>query len=226
VLPTGHASPKLDPTQPAKLVPFQAGANTRSAVLPPITTKSRGPQEQVRATLLPHVHEAGGLWNPHFFHYADLLADHVFVDVTDLSNLDISNLAVAGAVRRVHVIIGPIRGALLQRCSGPIGSQSMVSGAARLARGTEEKTMGTVQVELGEELLELLQSLDRPVQQSARELIILELYRQGRIAAGKAAELLGMGRSDFLQVASQAGVPYFEMTTQEWNEEISESRKI
>ena len=86
--------------------------------------------------------------------------------------------------------------------------------------------MGTVQVELGEELLELLQSLDRPVQQSARELIILELYRQGRIAAGKAAELLGMGRSDFLQVASQAGVPYFDMTTQEWNEEISESGKI
>ena len=86
--------------------------------------------------------------------------------------------------------------------------------------------MSTVQLELGQELLELLESLDRPVQQSARELIILELYRQGRIAAGKAAELLGMSRSAFLQVASQAGVPYFEMTTQEWNEEISESRKI
>lgn len=86
--------------------------------------------------------------------------------------------------------------------------------------------MGTVQVELGEELVELLQSLDRAVQQSARELIILELYRQGRIAAGKAAELLGIDREHFLQVASQAGVPYFEMTTQERNEEISESRKI
>jgi predicted HTH domain antitoxin len=71
-----------------------------------------------------------------------------------------------------------------------------------------------------------LQSLDRPVQQSACELIILELYRQGRIAAGKAAQLLGMDRARFLQVASQAGVPYFEMTTQEWNDEVSESRKI
>jgi predicted HTH domain antitoxin len=90
----------------------------------------------------------------------------------------------------------------------------------------QEKPMSTVQVELGQELLELIRSLGGPVQQSARELIILELYRQGRIAAGKAAELLGMGRSDFLQVASQAGVPYFAMTTQEWNEETSESRKI
>jgi len=85
--------------------------------------------------------------------------------------------------------------------------------------------MGTVQVELGEELLELLESLDRPVQQSARELIVLELYRQGRIAAGKAAELFGLSRSDFLQVASQAGVPYFDMTAREWNEEVSASRK-
>jgi len=69
-------------------------------------------------------------------------------------------------------------------------------------------------------------TLDRPVQQSARELIILELYREGRIAAGKAAELFGMGRSESLRVAAQLGVPYFEMTNQEWNEEISESRKI
>ena len=71
-----------------------------------------------------------------------------------------------------------------------------------------------------------LQSLDRPIQQSAGEFFVLELCRQGRIAAGKAAATLGMGRSDFLQVASQAGVPYFEMTTQEWNEETSESSKI
>jgi hypothetical protein len=59
-----------------------------------------------------------------------------------------------------------------------------------------------------------------------RELIILELCRQGRIAPGKAADPLGMGRSDFLEVASQVGVPYFEMATREWNEEVSESRKI
>ena len=86
--------------------------------------------------------------------------------------------------------------------------------------------MSTVQLELGEELLELLKSLDRPVQQSARELIILELYRQGRISAGKACELLGLSRPDFLQLAARAGVPYFEMTDPEWNDEISESRRI
>jgi predicted nucleic acid-binding protein len=31
-----------------------------------------------------------------------------------------------------------------------------------------------------------------------------------QVAAGKAAELFGMGLSDFLQVASQSGVHYFD----------------
>jgi len=35
-----------------------------------------------------------------------------------------------------------------------------------------------------------------------------------------------MDRARFRLVASQAGVPNFEMTTQEWNDEVSESRKI
>ena len=86
--------------------------------------------------------------------------------------------------------------------------------------------MSALQLDLGQELVDVLRSLNRPVQQTARELIILELYREGRIATGKAAELFGMARSDFLQVASQVGVPYFEMTNQEWNDEVSESRKI
>ena len=86
--------------------------------------------------------------------------------------------------------------------------------------------MSTVQLELGKELLEILESLHRPVQQTARELIILELYREGRVAAGKAAELSGVPQQDFLRRASELSIPYFEMTPQEWDEEISESRKI
>ena len=53
--------------------------------------------------------------------------------------------------------------------------------------------MSTAQLGLGEDFLEVLGSLDRPVRQTARELILMELYREGRIAAGKAAELLGIG---------------------------------
>jgi predicted nucleic acid-binding protein len=44
---------------------------------------------------------------------------------------------------------------------------------------------------------DLLEELHRPVKQAARELIVLELYRQGEVSSGKAAELLGLGREQF-----------------------------
>lgn len=52
--------------------------------------------------------------------------------------------------------------------------------------------MGTVTLELDENLVAALQLLDQPIQQAARELIVLELYRRAVISSGKAAKLLGM----------------------------------
>ncbi len=49
--------------------------------------------------------------------------------------------------------------------------------------------MGAVQVELDQDLVDLLEELHRPVKQAARELIVLELSRQGEVSSGKAAEL-------------------------------------
>jgi hypothetical protein len=46
VSPTGRALPKLDPTQPARMVPFQAGANSR------MTSQAADLKEGVCATLL------------------------------------------------------------------------------------------------------------------------------------------------------------------------------
>lgn len=55
---------------------------------------------------------------------------------------------------------------------------------------------GSVEVELDQDLVDLLEALHRPVKQAARELIVLELYRQGEISSGKAAEAAwhGTGR--------------------------------
>ncbi len=43
---------------------------------------------------------------------------------------------------------------------------------------------------------------DKPVGEVGRELIVLELYRQGRISSGKPAELRSMPRVAFSQLAS------------------------
>ena len=86
--------------------------------------------------------------------------------------------------------------------------------------------MGTVQVELDQDLVDLLEDLHRPVKQAARELIVLELYRQGEISGGKAAELLGLGREQFIQQASEQGIPYFQLDGEQLQREIDASKKL
>lgn len=84
----------------------------------------------------------------------------------------------------------------------------------------------TVNVPLEKEIAALLQMFDRPVQDTARELIVLELYRQGRISSGKAAELLDMSRVAFIQHSSRLGIPFFDMTEEEWQAELERARKL
>ena len=81
--------------------------------------------------------------------------------------------------------------------------------------------MGAVQVEFDQDLVDLLEELHRPVKQAARELIVLELYRQGEISSGKAAELLGVGREQFIRQASERGIPYFQLDREELQRELS-----
>jgi predicted HTH domain antitoxin len=52
-------------------------------------------------------------------------------------------------------------------------------------------------------------------------MIVLELYPRGTISSGKAAELLGMQRIDFIQHASRLGIPYIAMTEDEWKAEMA-----
>ena len=73
----------------------------------------------------------------------------------------------------------------------------------------------TVKLELDETLTALLKLTNQPVEQAAREMIVLELYRRHAISSGKAAELLGIRRFDFVRRASDLGIPFFDMTEDE-----------
>jgi predicted HTH domain antitoxin len=83
-----------------------------------------------------------------------------------------------------------------------------------------------INIPLDSELAGLLRMFDRPLKDTARELIILELYRQGKISSGKAAELVGMPRIAFIQHASDLGIPFFDMTEEEWRAEVDQVRKL
>jgi predicted HTH domain antitoxin len=73
-----------------------------------------------------------------------------------------------------------------------------------------------VTVQLEDQLVALLHQTNQPLPEAVREMLVLELYRRGTVSSGKAAELLGLTRLDFIQHASHLGLPYFNMTSDEW----------
>jgi len=85
--------------------------------------------------------------------------------------------------------------------------------------------MASTHLELGEELGDLLAKLGPPVEQTAREMIVSEIYRRNLISSGKAATLLGIPRLEFIQHASELGIPYFRYTEDEWQAEVAESKR-
>jgi predicted HTH domain antitoxin len=82
-----------------------------------------------------------------------------------------------------------------------------------------------VSIPLDPELAAVLEGYDKPVTDAARELMVLELYRQGRISSGKAAELLNMQRLEFIQYSSRLGIPFLDMTDEEWRAEGELAKK-
>jgi predicted HTH domain antitoxin len=89
-----------------------------------------------------------------------------------------------------------------------------------------EAIMEAVPVQLDQDLIELLEELQRPAKQAVRELIVLELYRQGEVSSGRAAHLLGMEREQFIRYASKQGIPYFQLEGDELHRELDAIKKL
>jgi predicted HTH domain antitoxin len=81
--------------------------------------------------------------------------------------------------------------------------------------------MRGVKIEIEEPLAAILSQTNQSVEHAGREMIVLELYRRGTISSGKAAELLAMHRIDFIKHASRLGIPYIDMTEDEWVAEMA-----
>jgi predicted HTH domain antitoxin len=76
--------------------------------------------------------------------------------------------------------------------------------------------MRTVVVD--DELAALLER-EQPLDQAAREALVMDLFRRGRVSTGKACELLGLDRVSFARRAAELDVAYFQMTKEDWETE-------
>ena len=79
--------------------------------------------------------------------------------------------------------------------------------------------MAELKLDLPPDLLKVLESLGDP-QQTIKECVVLELYRRGEISSGKAAELLGMSRFEFIQYSGRLGIPFFRYSPEELEAEL------
>ncbi len=52
------------------------------------------------------------------------------------------------------------------------------------------------------------------------KLFVINLYRHQQISGGKAAEILGIRKYDFIRILSEAGIPYFDYSVSELEEEF------
>lgn len=88
--------------------------------------------------------------------------------------------------------------------------------------------MTTIELDLHEDLVTLLREAKpgASLEQAALEAIVLELYRRRIMSSGKAAELLAMRLVDFIVYASRLGIPYLDMTEEEWEQEMRASDEL
>jgi predicted HTH domain antitoxin len=77
-----------------------------------------------------------------------------------------------------------------------------------------------VTVYLDDELVAAMQPIDDSIDRRIKELVVLDLLRQHAISMGKGAELLGMPLLDFIRLSGKHGIPYIDMSEEEWESEM------
>jgi len=73
----------------------------------------------------------------------------------------------------------------------------------------------TISLDLPRDLLGALDIPQTQLEVRMRELIALELFREGRISSGKGAEILGVSKMEFIQRLKQHNITYFTESAEE-----------
>ncbi|TAL24058.1 MAG: UPF0175 family protein [Nitrospirae bacterium] len=83
-----------------------------------------------------------------------------------------------------------------------------------------------IELSFPSEVLEMLATTYQDNADVIKEAAVLELYREGKISSGKAAEMLGMDRFEFIKYAGKKGIPFIRITPEELEEEVRLLEKI
>lgn len=79
-----------------------------------------------------------------------------------------------------------------------------------------------VQLEFPRELLGVLNVPEPHLVDRLKQLLVLELFREGYISSGKGAELLGLSKAQFIPLLAQQHLNYFTELPEEVDAEVAE----
>lgn len=78
-----------------------------------------------------------------------------------------------------------------------------------------------VEIELPRNLLAALDIPESELGRQAREWVLLELFQEGKISSGKAAEMLGLSKAQFLDLLNQRNLPYLDADLRDLEREVA-----
>jgi predicted HTH domain antitoxin len=78
-----------------------------------------------------------------------------------------------------------------------------------------------IELELPRDLLAALNIPESELGRRAQEWIVLALFQEGEISAGKAGEILGLSKSRFLDLLTAHHLPYLDADLQELKREVA-----
>jgi predicted HTH domain antitoxin len=84
----------------------------------------------------------------------------------------------------------------------------------------------TVPLALPRDLLGAMDISPPHLESRLRELIALELFREGVISTGKASEVLEISKLEFIHLLAQRGIPYFTESTQELSADVDNLERL
>ena len=78
----------------------------------------------------------------------------------------------------------------------------------------------TISLELPRDLLGALNVSEKQLGTRIKEMVALELFREGYISSGRGAELLGIPKLAFIGLLARHDVPYFTQSPEELTDEV------
>jgi predicted HTH domain antitoxin len=81
-----------------------------------------------------------------------------------------------------------------------------------------------VEIELPRDLLAALNIPEPELGRRAKEWVVLELFQEGEISAGKAAEILGIPKPRFLDLLDRRNLPYLDASSTELERDLASAR--